>query len=192
MCTDFHKNGEYSNSKFFIPRIGKTLEFNSMLQIKEIIQKSGFEPTMVLTKYDMVDSNKNVIATIWFSKNRLLDSISYRTYVSSKFEFQNLLQEGIFNHQQKNSFPFYIHSYSYLKTNKGNILIILREASPLGLPPIKTNDIIIADKDRLEFDVGIFVDSFQLDISLYKTTKDSSTEKARKLLEPILNSIKIY
>ena len=71
-------------------------------------------------------------------------------------------------------------------------MIILREASPLGLPPIKTNDIIIADKDRLEFDVGVFVDSFQLDISLYKTTKDSSTEKARKLLEPILNSIKIY
>lgn len=192
MCYEFHKNEVHTKSSLFIPEIKKTIEFNSSLQINKIIAKSGFEPTMVLARYIIIDSANNEIVTLWFSKNKLLDSISYRKYMMSKFEHQRLLQEAIYNHEKEHSFPFYIYSYSYINTNKGNILITLREANPIGLSPVKINDTLVSDKDRLEFDVGLFIDSFQLSINLYKTTKDSSIKKAEKLFEPILNSIKIY
>ena len=179
-----------------IPEIEKKIEFNSLLNIKSVKRRQGFETTVCLAEFDLSDSVRNLIGKVNIGRNLYIHSVGYNNYRASELYYQKLFQDTIYYLQKKEFstkyYSFFIYSFSYLNTAKGEILISKLSLKPdkvLVKLPVTSNadtfDFFLNNTNDsvVQYEAEYLLDSFYVDLRYY--TIDTSMSNVKKYLNPL-------
>ena len=186
-----------------IPEIKKKIEFNSLLNIKGVKRRQGFETTVCLAEFDLIDSVRNLIGKVRVGRNPYIHSVGYNNYRASDLYYQKLSQGTIYDFNKKiimtKYYSCFIYSFSYLNTAKGEILISKLSVKPDKVPdkklPVTTNvdtfDFYVYNTNFsiIQYSMIFLMDSQEIDFNYYTT--DTSMSNVKKLLEPVVNTMTI-
>ncbi len=199
-CKNFRNEENLPKTKFFIPEVKKTLEFNSSLNVKETKERDVIDrPSTTISDFDIVDSFRSLIGTVHLYRNAFADSVGFAKYEDSKMYYQKLFREEEMLRRKssmRSRLPYVSDLCSELITYRGSMLFY--KTCPLDTTSTKFYNSHVYPYDYfidntngrlILYETYFLLDSFSVDLRYYTT--DTSTVRIKKLLEPVVNTMTI-
>lgn len=187
MCKRDRLEESYPKTTYYCPRINKTIEFNSQLNVKGIMYVPPCDWGFGFLLFDSLDK---IVGEVFVdNRHPYIRKVGFKNYDTYKLGYQKLFQDSIYRLSKTDS--SHIYSFTSLKTNKGDILLNKIYSKPNhknSKDKINTDSIIKFQRPEWA-NASFLLDSFKIDIS--PPFLENSYAYSDSVLIPIINTFKV-